>query len=104
MSYASYRGVEMAVLEWGRDKGILQYGTPLGQAKKAREEAKELYDAILHNDREKIKDGIGDVMVTLVMVGALTDLDVVQCFEHAYQQIKDRTGKMGPDGIFHKDA
>lgn len=104
MSYASYRDTETKVLMWGDARGITKHGTALGQAKKTREEAQELYDAILHNDREKIKDGIGDTLVTLVMIGALVDLDVVQCFAHAYNEIKDRKGRMGPDGIFHKET
>ena len=104
MKYASYRDVETKVLMWGDARGITKYGTALGQAKKTREEAQELYDAILHADREKIKDGIGDVLVTLVMVGALVDMDVVQCFAHAYEEIKSRTGHMAPDGTFVKNA
>jgi NTP pyrophosphatase (non-canonical NTP hydrolase) len=104
MKYASYRSIETEVLQWGDARGITKYGTALGQAKKTREEAQELYDAVLAGDREKIADGIGDVLVTLVMVGALVDMDVVQCFAHAYEEIKDRKGHMAPDGTFVKDA
>jgi hypothetical protein len=48
-------------------------------------------------------DAYGDILVTLVMGCATADLDLVSCFSHAYEQIKDRTGTLGPDGIFYKD-
>lgn len=103
MSYASYRDLETKVLIWGDERGITKHGTALGQAKKTREEAQELYDAIVHSDMDKAKDAIGDVLVTLIMVAAKLDVDVVQCLALAYDEIKDRKGRMGPDGIFHKE-
>jgi phosphoribosyl-ATP pyrophosphohydrolase len=100
----SYRDIEMKVLEWGDARLITKHGTPIGQARKTLEEAGELLEACATSDREAVKDAIGDVLVTLVMVGALLDLDVIECVDHAYQQIKDRKGYLGADGIFHKQA
>jgi phosphoribosyl-ATP pyrophosphohydrolase len=103
MTYASYRDLETKVLIWGDARGITKHGTALGQAKKVREEALELYDAIVHGDIPAAKDAIGDTLVTLIMVAAKLDVDVVQCLALAYDEIKDRKGRMGPDGIFHKE-
>jgi hypothetical protein len=36
------------------------------------------------------------------MVCAIKDIDLVQCFEGAYQQIKDRKGYLTPQGTFIK--
>jgi len=102
--YASYRDIETRVLMWGDARKITKNGTALGQAKKTVEEATELLDAVLTNKREEAIDAIGDVLVTLVMVGALLDVDVVQCFAHAYEQIKDRRGYLNEQGIFVKEA
>lgn len=49
-------------------------------------------------------DAYGDILVTLVMGAACADLDLVTCFEGAYQEIKDRKGRLTPEGIFVKEA
>ena len=41
-------------------------------------------------------------MVCLINYCALRDLDLVQCLEGAYEQIKDRKGTLMPDGTFVK--
>lgn len=103
MTYASYRALETKILMWGDARGITKHGTAVGQAKKTVEEACELLSAVMVGDIDKAKDGIGDTLVTLIMVAAKLDVDVVQCLALAYDEIKDRKGRMGPDGIFHKE-
>jgi NTP pyrophosphatase (non-canonical NTP hydrolase) len=98
----SFAQTEAAVMDWAQARDIYKHGTALGQAKKTVEEANELLDAVQAGDNKAIRDAIGDVMVTLVNVGVLTDNDVRQCFFEAYQEIKDRKGHLGADGIFHK--
>jgi hypothetical protein len=51
-----------------------------------------------------MKDAYGDILVTLVMGCACADLDLVKCFAHAYEQIKDRKGTLLPNGIFQKES
>ena len=98
----SYAQTEAAVMQWAQARDIYKHGTALGQAKKTVEEANELLEAVQAGDNKLIRDAIGDVLVTLVNVGVLTDNDVRQCFFEAYQEIKDRKGHLGADGIFHK--
>jgi NTP pyrophosphatase (non-canonical NTP hydrolase) len=100
----SYAQVEMEVIRWGEARGIVQNSNPMAQAMKTREEAEELFDAILINDREAMKDAYGDIWVTLVMGCACADLDPLECFKHAYEQIKDRKGYLSPEGIFIKES
>ena len=76
----------------------------MGQAMKTKEEAHELYAAVVNQNRAEAADAIGDTLVTLIMAASLLRLDVLDCLAGAYDQIKDRKGRMGPDGIFHKDA
>ena len=100
----SFGMTEFQVMRWAEARGIYKHGTAEGQAKKTVEEANELLDAVQRKSIPEIKDAIGDVMVTLVNVAALTDLDVRQCFYEAYLEIKDRRGEMRSDGIFYKEA
>lgn len=100
----SFGMTEFNVMQWAQARGIYENGTALGQASKTVEEACELLIAIAKNDRAEIADAIGDVMVTLVNVGVLTDLDVRQCFYNAYKVIEHRKGYLNKDGVFVKEA
>ena len=100
----SFGMTEFQVMQWAEARGIYENGTALGQASKTVEEACELLVAIAKDDKAEIADAIGDVMVTLVNVGVLTDLDVRQCFYKSYKVIEKRKGIMGKDGIFHKES
>lgn len=100
----SYAQTEMLVIQWGEARGIVQNSTPEAQAKKTQEELNELFDAIVAKDREAMIDAYGDILVTLVMGCATADLDLVKCFKHAYEQIKDRKGYLSAEGIFIKES
>ena len=100
----SYAEIEMSVLRWGEARGIVQNSTPAAQAVKTQEELDELIDAIRNGDKEAMKDAYGDILVTLVMGCACADLDLVECFKGAYEEIKDRKGYLGADGIFVKQV
>ncbi len=100
----SFGMTEFAVMQWAEARGIYENGTALGQASKTVEEACELLVAIAKNDKAEIADAIGDVMVTLVNVGVLTDLDVRQCFYNAFKVIEHRKGYLNKDGVFVKES
>ena len=100
----SFGMTEFQVMQWAQARGIYENGTALGQASKTVEEACELLIAIAKDDKAEIADAIGDVMVTLVNVGVLTDLDVRQCFYNAYKVIEHRKGYLNKDGVFVKEA
>ncbi len=96
--------LENAVFAWGWARGIVQNGKPMGQAIKTMEECAELLDAVNRNDMLDIKDAVGDVMVTLIMVCATLGIEVTPCLELAYREIKDRKGFLRPDGVFVKES
>jgi NTP pyrophosphatase (non-canonical NTP hydrolase) len=100
----SYAELEMSVVRWGEARGIVQNSTPEAQATKTQEELNELIDAIKSGDRAAMADAYGDILVTLVMGCACADLDLVECFKGAYEEIKDRKGYLGADGIFVKQV
>lgn len=100
----SYAKTEIKVIQWAEARGIVQNSTPMAQTAKTQEELHELIDAIVIGDREAMKDAYGDILVTLIVGCACADLDLVQCLEHAFKQIKDRRGFLNADGIFVKEA
>ena len=55
-------------------------------------------------DRAAIVDAIGDVLVCLVNVAALTGTSLEECCEAAWEQIKDRRGRLLPNGVFVKEV
>lgn len=98
----SYSEIEMKVITWGEARKIVQNATAMSQAIKTLEETTELLDAINKNDIDEIKDAVGDIVVTLIMVCAVKDIDLVSCLDGAYQQIKNRKGYLTPQGTFVK--
>jgi len=48
-------------------------------------------------------DAIGDIYVTLRGVCRTYGVNMDMCIEQAYNEIKDRTGHLGEDGVFVKD-
>jgi NTP pyrophosphatase (non-canonical NTP hydrolase) len=96
--------IEMNVIRWGEERKIVQHSNPRAQAIKTLEEVGELIQAIADDDREAMIDAYGDILVTLVMGCATADLDLIECFKHSYEQIKDRKGYLSPEGIFIKES
>ncbi len=94
--------MESRVLEWAFDRDILTKGTIIGQFKKTKEEINELEDALIRKNELKIKDSIGDVIVTLIIIAQMSKTDIEECLDYAYNQIKNRKGKL-IDGIFVKE-
>lgn len=148
------------VEQWAKDRGIIPNATVDAQMGKTLEETAETWQAIVKRDIDGIKDGIGDIAVTLVIGGylkgpryriyatdfhdesdieckgfmyqtALTNLTSVtksalnsryhaafddlydlawhcqlslsDCFEAAWNEIKDRKGHLDEQGVFHKE-
>jgi NTP pyrophosphatase (non-canonical NTP hydrolase) len=100
----SYADIEMKVIQWGEARGIVQNSTAYAQAVKTQEELNELFDAIQNGNRAEMADAYGDILVTLVMGCACADLDLVECFKGAYEEIKHRKGYLNKEGIFVKEV
>ena len=100
----SYAQTEMKVIVWGQDRGIVQNSNNMAQAIKTLEEVTELLEAIHKGDRAAQIDAYGDILVTLIIGCATADLDLVNCLDAAYAQIKDRKGYLDAQGVFHKVA
>ena len=70
---------------------------------KVTEEVGEVAAALARNNKEALKDGIGDVVVTLIILAQQNNLSIGECLECAYEEIKERSGKM-VNGVFVKES
>jgi NTP pyrophosphatase (non-canonical NTP hydrolase) len=100
----SFADIERKIIRWGEDRGIVKNGKPLAQSIKTLEEVTELIDALNRDSRSDMEDAIGDVVVTLLMICAITDTDFIDCMYLAYDEIKDRKGYLREDGVFVKNV
>lgn len=125
----SYRNLELDVIRWAEARGIIPNATLVSQARKSTEEAGELLEAAVElvtlyklskalplvNNTDEFKaqvaeamrqyrDAAGDVLVTLIIGCALADVDIIDCLNDAYNEIKDRKGYLKPDGTFVKES
>ena len=101
---SSYAQIELKILQWSEARKIIPNSTPEVQLLKAMSEMGELADATIKKDKEAVVDAVGDVMVCLINYCALQDINLVDCMEVAYDQIKNRKGTLLPNGLFVKDG
>ena len=101
---SSYQELELKVIRWSEDRRIIPNSTPLAQWKKAAEELDELKEALKKDDLYEAIDAVGDTVVVLINICALLDVNLTDCLEAAYLQIKDRRGYMNDEGIFVKES
>jgi NTP pyrophosphatase (non-canonical NTP hydrolase) len=87
---------------WADERGLYDKGDIKTQALKLVEEVGETCRAILKEDGPKIEDGIGDCIVVLTNLAELHGIKIEYCIDAAYNEIKDRKGKMN-NGTFKKD-
>ena len=93
--------LESRVLQWHFERNLVHGSTDKAQFSKLEEEVAELKASI---DAGTCPiDDIGDIIVVLINIAARNQLDLSDCLHHAYQDIKDREGKM-VDGVFVKEA
>lgn len=90
------------VKQWSIDRNLHKQD-PLIQIQKVYEEVDELYFALEANNRKEIIDGIGDTLVTLIVLAQQVGLTIPDCLKTAYEEIKDRKGKI-INGTFVKEG
>ena len=90
------------IREWAEERGLYKQGDTKTQALKLVEEVGETCRAILKEDYEEVTDGIGDCIVVLTNLAELHGVSIEECIDKAYDEIKDRKGKM-VNGTYKKD-
>lgn len=87
---------------WAIVRG-LDGADPTKQMLKLFEEVGEIASGMARNDIAEVKDGIGDAMVVLNILATQIDSSIEECTQLAYDEIKNRRGKM-INGVFVKEA
>lgn len=90
------------IRQWAHDRNLIEGATVQAQTVKLMEECGELAAGIARGNKAKIVDSIGDAIVVLTIMAAQSGVSVEECIESAWNEIKDRKGRM-VDGIFVKD-
>jgi len=90
------------IRDWADERGLYENGDPKTQALKLVEEVGETCRAILKEDHDEVVDGIGDCVVVLTNLAELVGVPIEVCIEQAYNEIKNRKGKMA-NGTYVKD-
>ena len=93
--------------EWADERNLKQ-ADPKIQWMRVTEEVGEIRDVLLKptkftDPQMALKDAIGDTLVTIIVLAHQLDLDVTECLNIAYEEIKNRKGKI-VNGTFVKES
>lgn len=94
--------MDVKILEWANQRGILIPDNGTKQMLKLTEEVGELAGAIAKNNKTDQIDAIGDIQVVLIILSEQLGINYKEALESAYNVIKNRTGKT-INGVFIKD-
>lgn len=81
------------VLKWASDRSLLKKDNSLRQFGKVQEEVNEVYQELLNDNVENLALELGDVLVTITILAEQNGLDIDDCFNLAFEKIKNRKGK-----------
>jgi NTP pyrophosphatase (non-canonical NTP hydrolase) len=81
----------------------LHTANPDKQMLKLGEEFGELAGGMARGNVDTVKDSIGDMYVVMTILSMQLGIDIADCVAAAYDEIKDRKGKM-IDGVFVKES
>lgn len=105
----AYTGIQELITKINRwaDERNLKQADPKIQWMRVTEEVGEIRDVLLKptkftEPQAALKDAIGDTLVTIIVLAHQLDLDVTECLGIAYEEIKNRKGKM-INGTFVKE-
>ena len=87
------------IMKWHEDRNLIEGSTDKDQVLKLQQELGELSDSVCK--QKDMKDDLGDMMVIMLNIMKRNNITMEECLETAYNDIKDRKGKM-IDGIFVK--
>lgn len=88
------------VVQWHHDRNLIDGSSDKDQTLKLIQELGELSDSVCKG--RDIRDDIGDMLVVMLNLTTRNNITLEQCLEQAYNDIKDRKGKM-IDGVFVKE-
>lgn len=93
--------LEKKVIQWAENRNLIKGSNPESQMLKLIEEVGELASDIAK--RRCVKDSIGDSLVVLTLIAKQQGTNLEECYNLAYNEIKDRKGRM-INGTFVKES
>ncbi|WP_405100775.1 MazG-like family protein [Oceanobacillus sp. FSL H7-0719] len=90
------------IKNWALERN-LHTADPAKQVLKIGEEFGELCEGMAKGRTDQVLDSIGDVYVALTTLSMQLGIDIEHCIEIAYNEIKNRKGKM-INGVFVKES
>lgn len=91
------------IRNWASERNLIEGSNPQAQMLKTIEELGETAGAIARGNLAGVMDGIGDVVVCLTILASQHGLEIEDCINDAWEEIKDRKGRM-ENGVFIKDG
>lgn len=88
------------IVDWHHDRNLIQGSTDKDQTLKLLQELGELSDSVCKG--KDVSDDLGDMMVVMLNIMERNKLSIEDCLKKAYDDIKDRKGKM-INGVFVKE-
>lgn len=101
MSRLDFYEFQDKVVKWADERNLINGSTPKDQFHKLIQECAELSDSICKG--KDVRDDVGDVLVVLTIMCRQLGADIEMCMAKAWDDIKDRKGKM-IDGIYVKEG
>ena len=89
------------VKQWHVDRNLIDGANDKDQVLKLLQEMGELSDNVCKGN--DIRDDLGDMLVVMINIMKRNNISMEECLQVAYDDIKDRKGKM-IDGIFVKEG
>ena len=90
------------IIMWAYQRN-LNDAEPAKQMLKLMEEVGELASGLAKDNKDVVIDSIGDIYVVLTILALQLNLNIEKCIDMAYEQIKDRKGKL-INGVFVKES
>ena len=90
------------IQKWATNRE-LHTADPNKQILKLGEEFGELCEGMAKGKPDQVKDSIGDIYVVLTILAMQLGLNMEECVQAAYDEIKDRRGEM-VNGVFVKES
>ena len=99
----TFESLQDAIIQWGYVRNIISTKNTPKQFMKVTEELGELAEGINKDNQGQIKDSLGDILVTLIILSRDLNVDLLDCLRGAYNVIKNRKGKT-INGVFVKES
>ena len=76
------------VLEWAKDRCILENGTKYGQLSELYEQAGALGTSMMFDNLDGVMSDIGDLQIRLIIIAEMYGISAQDCLDNAFAELK----------------